>query len=98
MTINEKREDGKLTLELEGRLDTLTAPELERVIDTILEEVTELVMDFRELNYISSAGLRVILAAEKKMRIQGKMTICNVEPHIMEVFTMTGFSDIITIV
>ena len=97
MTINKKTEGSKLTLVLEGRLDTTTAPELEAVVKSDLAGMTEVVMDFEKLDYLSSAGLRVILAAQKTMNKQGSMVICHVNETIMEVFEVTGFSDILTI-
>lgn len=96
MTIAKTREDGKLTLTLEGRLDTTTAPQLEAEVKH-LDGVTELVLDFEKLEYLSSAGLRVILAAQKTMNRQGTMVIRQVNETIMEVFEVTGFVDILTI-
>lgn len=97
MTIEKMKEDGKLTLALEGRLDTTTAPQLEAEVTGSLTGVTELVLDFSRLEYLSSAGLRVILAAQKIMNRQGKMVICHVNATILEVFEVTGFVDILTI-
>lgn len=97
MTIEKKKEGGKLTLALEGRLDTTTAPQLEAEVTGSLTGVTELVLDFSRLEYLSSAGLRVILAAQKIMNRQGKMVICHVNATILEVFEVTGFVDILTI-
>lgn len=85
------------TLALEGRLDTTTAPQLEGEVKGALTGVTELVLDFSQLEYLSSAGLRVILAAQKIMNKQGKMVIRHVNETIQEVFEVTGFSDILTI-
>ena len=96
MTIAKTREGGKLTLALEGRLDTTTAPQLEAEVKH-LDGVTELVLDFEKLEYLSSAGLRVILAAQKTMNRQGTMVIRQVNETIMEVFEVTGFADILTI-
>lgn len=96
MTIAKTREGGKLTLALEGRLDTTTAPQLEAEVKH-LDGVTELVLDFEKLEYLSSAGLRVILAAQKTMNRQGTMVIRQVNETIMEVFEVTGFVDILTI-
>ena len=84
-----------LEVVLKGRLDTTTAPELEAALE--LDGITDLVLDFEGLEYISSAGLRVILAAQKKMSAQGKMVIKNVNDTIKEVFEITGFIDILTI-
>lgn len=97
MTIEKMKEGGKLTLALEGRLDTTTAPQLEAEVTGSLTGVTELVLDFSRLEYLSSAGLRVILAAQKIMNRQGKMVICHVNATILEVFEVTGFCDILTI-
>lgn len=96
MTIAKTREGGKLTLTLEGRLDTTSAPQLEAEVKH-LDGVTELVLDFEKLEYLSSAGLRVILAAQKTMNRQGTMVIRQVNETIMEVFEVTGFVDILTI-
>lgn len=97
MTIAKTSEGTKLTLALEGRLDTTTAPQLEAEVKGALTGVTELVMDFSQLEYLSSAGLRVILAAQKIMNRQGTLVIRHVNETIMEVFEVTGFSDILTI-
>lgn len=97
MTIAKTSEGTKLTLALEGRLDTTTAPQLEAEVKGALTGVTELVMDFSQLEYLSSAGLRVILAAQKLMNRQGTLVIRHVNETIMEVFEVTGFSDILTI-
>lgn len=97
MTITKKSEGTALTLALEGRLDTTTAPQLEAEIKASLSGVTELTLDMAELAYLSSAGLRVILTAQKQMNRQGKMVVCNVNETIMEVFDVTGFTDILTI-
>ena len=94
----EKKVDGtKLTVGLQGRLDTLTAPELDKEMQDGLNGVTELVFDLTELEYVSSAGLRVLLAAQKVMNKQGSMVVKNVNEQIMEVFEVTGFTDILTI-
>lgn len=87
----------KLTLALEGRLDTTTAPQLESEVKGNLAGVTELELDFSKLEYLSSAGLRVILAAQKVMRKQGKMVVRHVNETILEIFEVTGFRDILTI-
>ncbi len=97
MTINTNKNGTNLELALIGRLDTTTAPELETVIKENVEGITELVLDFKELAYISSAGLRVILSAQKIMNKQGKMILRNVNETINEVFAITGFVDILTI-
>ena len=93
-----KNVEGKtLTISLEGRLDTTTAPELESVIRSSLDNVTELILDLSNLDYLSSAGLRVLLLAQKQMNRKGKMVVRHVCETVMEVFNMTGFSDILTI-
>lgn len=96
MTINKNLEGEKLNVAVEGRLDTSTAPELEKELSD-LTGVKELVLDFSKLEYVSSAGLRVLLASQKAMNAQGKMLIKNVNETIMEVFEITGFADILTI-
>ena len=96
MKIKKELENNVLVLALEGRLDTVTAPELEREVSD-LKGVTDLVFDMKNLEYISSAGLRVILKAQKIMNTQGSMKLKNVGESIMEVFEITGFSDILTI-
>ena len=97
MTIDKPINGSELTLSLTGRLDTTTAPELEAVIKENITGVTNLVMDFAGLEYLSSAGLRVILSAQKTMNKQGEMVIRNVNETINEVFEITGFIDILTI-
>ena len=97
MTINKIAEGSKLTLAIEGRLETITAPELEAVVKNELDGVTELIFDFANLDYISSAGLRVLLSAQKKMNLQGSMKVINPNEIVDEIFSVTGFSDILTI-
>lgn len=98
MTINKTEENGSTLLKLEGRLDTTTAPELEAVLLPELDACEELLMDFDQLAYLSSAGLRVLLAGQKKAnKLRKVMVIRNVNETIMEVFEMTGFADILTI-
>ena len=97
LNITRKGEGTKLEFALEGRLDTVTVPDLEKVLNESLSGVEELVLDFNELEYISSAGLRVLLSAQKVMNRQGKMTLRHVNETIMEIFEVTGFSDILTI-
>lgn len=93
-----KKIDGSVcNVALEGRLDTTTAPQLEAELKSSLNGINELAFDFSKLEYISSAGLRVLLSAQKVMNTQGSMKICNVAPEIMEVFEITGFTDILTI-
>ena len=97
MDINKTADGNKLTVEVIGRLDTTTAPSLETELKSSLDGVEDLVLDFKGLEYVSSAGLRVLLAAQKVMNKQGSMKIVNVNADIMEVFEITGFSDILTI-
>ena len=96
MKINKNLNGTALTIELEGRLDTTTAPELEKALNA-LGSVNELTLDFGKLEYISSAGLRVLLAAHKIMSRKGGMKVTNVNEIVNEVFEVTGFSDILTI-
>ncbi|MBR4494888.1 MAG: STAS domain-containing protein [Saccharofermentans sp.] len=94
----EKKSHGKnLDIALEGRLDTTTAPELETIVRTGLDGAELLTFDFAKLEYISSAGLRILLAAQKIMNKQGKMVVKNVSEEVKEIFEVTGFSDILTI-
>ena len=95
----EKKTDGtSLTIALEGRLDTISAPVLDEELRSTLDGVTELVLDFEKLDYISSAGLRVLLAAQKTMTKQGgEMKVTCVNETIMEIFEVTGFNEILTI-
>lgn len=97
MNIIKNQNGSTFDIALEGRLDTTTAPQLEAVITGELGGVTELKLDFAKLEYISSAGLRVLLAAQKTMNKQGSMVITNVCDDINEVFEITGFSDILTV-
>lgn len=97
LNINKKLDDKTLTVALEGRLDTTTAPQLEAELKNDLPGVTSLVMDFEKLEYISSAGLRVLLSAQKIMNKQGEMKLIHVNDVINEIFEVTGFSDILNI-
>ena len=97
MTINKQKNENGLFISLEGRLDTTTSPALEQELKESLEGVELLTLDFEKLDYISSAGLRVLLSAQKIMNKQGKMTIKNVCPEIMDIFDVTGFVDILNI-
>ena len=97
MTITKTQDGTHLDLALAGRLDTTTAPQLEAELKQSVGGVTELTMDFAGLEYLSSAGLRVLLSAQKVMNRQGSMVIRNVNETIMEIFEVTGFSDILTI-
>ena len=95
MTITKNRNGNVLNIALEGRLDTTTAPELEGELKTSLDGVTELVFDFTKLDYISSAGLRVLLSAQKQMSKQGSMKVTHVNEMVMEVFEVTGFAGLL---
>ena len=98
MTIKKTVDGNKLVLDLEGRLDTTTAPQLENELKVSLYDIKELTLDMENLEYLSSAGLRVLLAAQKQMQKQkAEMVVVNVNEIIMEVFEITGFVDIITI-
>ena len=100
MNISKKAEGSKLTIVMEGRLDTTTAPELESYMSGILsgaEPVKELVIDMEKLEYVSSAGLRVLLSLQKAMNKQGSMKVTNLNEIVNEIFEVTGFSDIFTI-
>ena len=97
LNIIKKIENEKALFSLEGRLDTVTAPELEKELRASLDGVKELVLDFAKLEYVSSAGLRVLLSTQKIMAKQGEMKLCHVNETILEIFDVTGFSDILTI-
>lgn len=97
LNINKTIDGDKMVLAMEGRLDTLTSPQLEELIRQIDEGTKELVLDFKELEYISSAGLRVLLAAQKIMNKQGAMKLTNVNDTVNEIFEITGFTDILTL-
>lgn len=97
MNIIKILDEGKLSISLEGRLDTTTAPELEKALDGSLDGVSELTIDMGGLDYLSSAGLRILLGAQKTMNKQGSMKVTNVNETIMEIFEVTGFADILTI-
>ena len=97
MKIEKKQDGAELTIALEGRLDTMTAPELDKELQGSLSGIAQLVFDLSKLDYVSSAGLRVLLSAQKVMSKQGSMVVKNVNEQIMEVFEVTGFTDILTI-
>ena len=97
MTINKKQNGGAQEIALEGRLYTMTAPELEAELKNSMSAADSLVLDFSKLDYISSAGLRVLLTAHKAMSPKGGMTVTNVNDIVQEAFDVTGFSDILTI-
>ena len=98
MIIRENRNGSALNIELEGRLDTTTSPELEEELKKVLPELTELIFDLSKLEYISSAGLRVLLSAQKTMNRQGKMCVSGANDTVAEIFDITGFSSILHIV
>ena len=97
MKIGKSVKDGKVCYALEGRLDTTTAPELEKELKADLDSATAITMDFSNLDYISSAGLRVLLSAHKAMSVKDGMKVTNVNDIVQEVFDVTGFSDILDI-
>ena len=97
MTIEKKINGEAVTLIVSGRLDTQTAPELENELEAVIPGIKELTFDMTNLEYVSSAGLRVILKAQKTMNTQGSMKLTGVNDSIMEVFDITGFLDILTI-
>lgn len=97
LNINKTVENNTAAVSLEGRLDTVTAPELEKALVELIPDLTELKLDFTDLDYISSAGLRVLLAAQKAMNKQGSMTLTHVNEAVMEILEVTGFTDILTI-
>ena len=97
LNIRKTIENGKGTVALEGRLDTATSPEREAELDASLDGVRELILDFEKLEYISSAGLRVLLDIYKRMERQGTMTLVHVQKTAMEIFELKGFSDVLTI-
>ena len=97
MTVERIKNGGALTLKIDGRLDTLNSPKLEEIINTELDGVTELTLDLNGVDYISSAGLRVLLCALKKMGSCGQMRVKNVRPMVNEIFDITGFGEILNI-
>ena len=97
MNINIEKNNGITVLKIEGRLDTTTAPELEKTINAEGDSLENLVLDFKGVDYISSAGLRVLLSAQKKMNVQGHMELVSVSEAVMDIFEMTGFADILEI-
>lgn len=97
LDIKKNLEGSKLEFVLNGRLDTITAPQLEEEVKASIDEITDLVFDFTDLSYVSSAGLRVLLSAQKTMNGKGSMVVRNVSEEIQEIFDVTGFSDILTI-
>ncbi len=97
MNIKIEKVDNSTVFKLDGRLDTVTAPELENAINNEGEALENLVLDFGGINYISSAGLRVLLGAQKKMNVQGSMELINVSEDVMDILEMTGFADVLVI-
>ena len=97
MNICIEKENSVTVLKLDGRLDTTTAPELEKAINAEGDALKSLVLDFNGVDYISSAGLRVLLTAQKKMNVQGSMELVGVSEAVMDIFEMTGFADILVI-
>ena len=97
LNITKAQEDAALRIDLEGRLDTTTAPDLEKELKESLDGVNKLTLDFEKLEYISSAGLRVLLSAQKIMNKQGEMKVIHVNDVIGEIFEVTGFTDILTL-
>jgi anti-sigma B factor antagonist len=97
MTLEIKKNNDEIAIEIVGRLDTITAPALDKTINDHIGEIKSLVLDLKGLEYISSAGLRVLLSAQKKMQQIGTMKVTNVREEVMEVFEMTGFADILVI-
>lgn len=97
MTVTTEKEDGKLTIFAEGKFSTTAAPELEKALKTNIDGVTELIFDFEKVEYLASAGLRVLLSAAKVMKKQGTMKIIRVTEPVMEVFTFTGMADALDI-
>ncbi len=97
MEVKVENKGNEVAMKIEGRLDTMSAPQLEEKITALGEDVADLVLDIAGLEYISSAGLRVLLSAQKKMNKQGTMKVTNAKSEVMEIFEMTGFSEILTI-
>lgn len=97
LNITKKVEDKVVTFMLDGRLDTVTAPQLEKAIKEEINGVVSLIFDFEKLEYISSAGLRVLLSAQKVMNAQGQMKLLHVNRDVMDIFEMTGFSEVLSI-
>lgn len=98
MNVNKQKNGESIVFEVEGRVDTTTAPELEAEVKESIDGITDFTFDFSKVEYISSAGLRVLLATQKIMNKQGSMKVCNVSDEINEIFEVTGFSDILNIV
>ena len=97
MTITTNQSGSTLTISVSGRIDTTTAPEFEAKVKSLINGVTELTLDFEKVDYVSSAGLRVLLSTQKIMNKQGEMKLVHVNESVYEIFEVTGFSDILTI-
>ncbi|MBR3738565.1 MAG: STAS domain-containing protein [Eubacterium sp.] len=97
MELSNINENGKLTISVSGRVDTVTAPELEKYIEDNAKGISQLILDLKDMSYTSSAGLRVILKAHKLMSGKGEMKIINVQRDVMDIFEITGFCDILNI-
>lgn len=97
MNITIVKNEGKVVLEVEGRLDTSTSPEFEKTVKSCITDATELYLDLKNLEYVSSAGLRIFLMAQKVMMKKGQMVVQNANEIVMEIFEVTGFIDILTI-
>ena len=96
MNIKRKKDSSNLFVTVNGRIDTVTAPEFEAGVKPYLDDITNLTIDFKEVNYVSSAGLRVLLSLQKKMMAQGEMMLVNVSEAVNDVFEVTGFDEILT--
>ena len=97
MKVDKTIENGKAVFRLEGRLDSTTSPELEKEIMDVIGDLNELVLDLKDLEYTSSAGMRVLLSAQRIMNSKGSMKVINVRSEIMDIFEITGFNQILTI-
>lgn len=98
MELKMNKQDDKLTVAIAGRLDTLSSPEVEAQLEPALEGIKELVIDLKDLEYISSSGLRVLLGAEKAMKNRGELKIANPNETVMDIFKVTGFDSILNII
>ena len=96
MNIKKKKEGNTLNIIISGRIDTVTAPEVDSFVNQNLDGVESLILDFKEVNYVSSAGLRVLLSLQKKMMVKGEMKLVNVNDAVNDVFEVTGFDEILT--
>ncbi len=96
MNIKKEKDGSRLTIIIAGRIDTVTAPDVDEYINNSLEGVKMLILDFKDVNYVSSAGLRVLLSLQKKMMVKGEMKLINVNEAVSDVFEVTGFDEILT--